>query len=85
MATIRKKKNFKGLQLSNDTVAKEENKTPPEIPALELGLEFKLDLKNEDLQNLNEIGSGNGGTVTKVLHVPTKTIMAKKVNLISIY
>lgn len=30
------------------------------------GLGYKLVLKNEDLKFLSELGSGNGGTVTKV-------------------
>lgn len=46
---------------------------------LEIGVEFKLDLRNEDLQVLKELGSGNGGTVSKVMHTATKVIMAKKV------
>ncbi|GAA5901298.1 uncharacterized protein JCM6883_000169 [Sporobolomyces salmoneus] len=46
---------------------------------LELGVEFKLDLRNEDLQVISELGCGNGGTVSKALHVPTKVVMAKKV------
>ncbi|GAA5981536.1 hypothetical protein JCM11641_004090 [Rhodosporidiobolus odoratus] len=50
-----------------------------QLATLELGVEFKLDLRNEDLQVLNELGSGNGGTVSRALHVPTKAIMAKKV------
>lgn len=41
--------------------------------------ETKLDLCAEDLKNIGELGAGNGGTVNKVEHVPTKTIMAKKV------
>ncbi|GAA5834207.1 hypothetical protein JCM3766R1_004489 [Sporobolomyces carnicolor] len=46
---------------------------------LELGVEFKLDLRNEDLHVISELGCGNGGTVSKALHVPTKVVMAKKV------
>ncbi|KIY53729.1 kinase [Fistulina hepatica ATCC 64428] len=42
----------------------------------------RWDLKNEDLRNLQELGSGNGGSVVKVLHIPTGTIMAKKIVLI---
>ena len=45
---------------------------------LELGVEFKLDLRNEDLQVISELGCGNGGTVSRALHVPTKVVMAKK-------
>ena len=46
---------------------------------LEIGLEFKLDLKSEDLIVLKELGAGNGGTVSKVMHASTKVVMAKKV------
>ncbi|KAK4695330.1 mitogen-activated protein kinase kinase, partial [Lecanoromycetidae sp. Uapishka_2] len=46
---------------------------------LEIGVEFKLDLRNEDLVVLKELGAGNGGTVSKVMHAATKVIMAKKV------
>ncbi|CAG8503533.1 7928_t:CDS:2 [Paraglomus occultum] len=46
---------------------------------LELGKEFRLDLRSEDLILLRELGSGNGGTVSQVKHVTTQTIMAKKI------
>ena len=36
------------------------------------------ELISEDFRNLGEIGSGNGGVVTKVEHKPTKLIMARK-------
>lgn len=39
------------------------------------------DLRNEDLKDLQELGQGNGGSVKKVEHVPTGTIIAKKVSL----
>ncbi|KAK4705826.1 hypothetical protein P7C70_g379, partial [Phenoliferia sp. Uapishka_3] len=55
------------------------NKLSEQLATLELGVEFKLDLRSEDLTVLNELGCGNGGTVSKCLHVPTKAIMAKKV------
>lgn len=51
---------------------------------LELGVEFNLDLRNEDLLVLNELGAGNGGTVERVKHVPTGFIMAKKVSSMSV-
>jgi len=47
---------------------------------LEIGVEFKLDLRNEDLIVLKELGAGNGGTVSKVMHAATKVVMAKKVS-----
>lgn len=36
------------------------------------------DLSTEDFQKLDELGAGNGGVVTKVLHKPTELIMARK-------
>lgn len=47
---------------------------------LEIGIEYKLDLKREDLEVLKELGSGNGGTVSKVRHIATGTVMARKVH-----
>ena len=46
---------------------------------LDMNAEIKFDLKDEDLKDLQELGQGNGGSVKKVEHVPTGTIMAKKV------
>ncbi len=47
---------------------------------LELNSEHKYhDLRNEDLKDLRELGQGNGGSVKLVEHLPTGTIMAKKV------
>ncbi|KAI9809150.1 MAG: hypothetical protein M1825_002440 [Sarcosagium campestre] len=46
---------------------------------LEIGVEFKLDLRTEDLIVLKELGAGNGGTVSKVQHAATKVVMARKV------
>ncbi|KAI8057246.1 kinase-like domain-containing protein [Syncephalis plumigaleata] len=45
-----------------------------------LGLppKFKLDIRPEDLKILEELGAGAGGTVSRVLHVPTRVVMAKK-------
>ncbi|KAJ6468926.1 ste7-like protein [Mycena sanguinolenta] len=41
-----------------------------------------FDLKNDDFNILQELGQGNGGSVMKVQHVPTGTVMAKKIVLI---
>ncbi|CAO3683674.1 unnamed protein product [Umbelopsis vinacea] len=49
-----------------------------QLQDLEIGLELRLNLRAEDIETLEELGAGNGGTVCKVLHIPTKTIMAKK-------
>lgn len=40
-----------------------------------------MDLKADDFRTLHELGQGNGGTVSKVEHIPTRKIMAKKVLL----
>jgi mitogen-activated protein kinase kinase len=78
-----KRKNVKGLALSAAP------KPPPdsgrrdgkgdESQQLEIGIEYKLDLRQEDLETVKELGSGNGGTVSKVKHVTTGTVMARKV------
>lgn len=85
---IRKKRNFKGLALPTPPVVAETTGARPPAPedaelvgrlkSLEIGLELKLDLRSEDLMVVRELGAGNGGTVSKVLHVPTKTFMARK-------
>ncbi|RDB14645.1 Dual specificity protein kinase FUZ7 [Hypsizygus marmoreus] len=49
---------------------------------LDMNAEIKFDLRNEDLKDLQELGQGNGGSVKKVEHTPTGTIMAKKIVLI---
>ncbi|KHN96394.1 MAP kinase kinase EMK1 [Metarhizium album ARSEF 1941] len=46
---------------------------------LEIGIEYKLDLRPQDLEIIKELGSGNGGTVSKVKHLSTGTVMARKV------
>ncbi|KAI9226678.1 MAG: dual specificity protein kinase FUZ7 [Piptocephalis tieghemiana] len=92
---IRKKRNFKGLALPNSPVVGGDKAPPagikvpgqpaPEdelagrLKALEIGVELKLDLRSEDLEVVKELGAGAGGTVSKVLHLPTKTIMARKI------
>ncbi|KAA1077085.1 MAP kinase kinase (MEK) [Puccinia graminis f. sp. tritici] len=54
------------------------DKLTEQLATLEIGLEFKLDLHAEDLQLLGDLGAGNGGTVCKATHLPTKLIMARK-------
>src|SRR6267154_1985750 len=51
------------------------------LASLDLNTEVKYDLRDEDLKDLRELGQGNGGSVKKVEHVPSRTIMAKKVCL----
>ncbi|KAJ3293810.1 MAP kinase kinase (MEK) [Borealophlyctis nickersoniae] len=42
-------------------------------------LDSKVTYRAEDLQHIAEIGSGTGGTVSKVLHRPSGMILARKV------
>lgn len=84
-----KRKNVKGLALSapppkpvpspGDAQIPGANANDEKQDTLEIGVEFQLDLKAEDLVVLRELGSGNGGTVSKVQHTATKVIMARKV------
>jgi mitogen-activated protein kinase kinase len=37
---------------------------------------FEENLKNEDLEGIQELGQGNGGNVKKVEHTPTGMIMS---------
>ena len=87
-----KRKNVKGLALTpaapkppptaenanlgSDLGAKGEENTAQ----LEIGIEFNLDLKPEDLEIIKDLGAGNGGSVSKVRHIPTSTVMARKVS-----
>ncbi|CAN8005167.1 unnamed protein product, partial [Ixodes hexagonus] len=36
------------------------------------------ELSSDDFENLGELGAGNGGVVTKVLHRPSGLVMARK-------
>ncbi len=87
-----KRKNVKGLALNAPPPrAANPSEGDSQIPGalgnsesdrtdtLEIGLEFKLDLRSEDLIVLKELGAGNGGTVSKVMHASTKVVMARKV------
>ncbi|KAG0645896.1 Dual specificity kinase FUZ7 [Hyphodiscus hymeniophilus] len=88
-----KRKNVKGLALAAPApraVAPSESdlqipggntqsESTRQTAQLEIGIEYKLDLKREDLEVLKDLGHGNGGTVSKVRHMATGTIMARKV------
>lgn len=86
-----KRKNVKGLALSAPPPKPAPSAPDAQIPGaighednradtLEIGVEFQLDLRAEDLIVLRELGAGNGGTVSKVQHAATKVIMARKVS-----
>ncbi|KAK5987462.1 Mitogen-activated protein kinase kinae MST7 [Cladobotryum mycophilum] len=67
-----KRKNVKGLALTPAAPR------PPD-DQLEIGIEYKLDLRPEELEVIKELGHGNGGTVSKVRHLTTGTVMARKI------
>lgn len=86
-----KRKNVKGLALAapapkviapsdkDNQIGGSGNNLMERSAQLEIGIEYKLDLKREDLEVLKELGYGNGGTVSKVKHIATGTVMARKV------
>lgn len=84
-----KRKNVKGLALNKPAPPParkdnhDEQQGDGQSAQLEIGIEYKLDLKREDLEVLKELGAGNGGTVSKVRHIATGTVMARKVCRIS--
>ncbi|GME95926.1 unnamed protein product [Ambrosiozyma monospora] len=49
------------------------------VNSLELGLEYQLPIKADELVLLKKLGAGQGGTVSKVLHLPTQKSMARKI------
>jgi mitogen-activated protein kinase kinase len=87
-----KRKNVKGLALNAaPPKSTSPSATDSQIPGglgndegthdtLEIGVEFMLDLRSEDIIVLKELGAGNGGTVSKVQHAATKVVMARKVS-----
>ncbi|OAA61840.1 map kinase kinase ste7 [Niveomyces insectorum RCEF 264] len=80
-----KRKNVKGLALTPaapkppPTAETAMNRNDDQTAQLEIGIEYNLDLRPEDLEFIKELGSGNGGTVSKVRHIPTNTTIARKV------
>lgn len=89
------RKNKKGLALSAPPAPVTPSAGDEQVPGslgnnndrndtLEIGVEFRLDLHNEDLIVLKELGAGNGGTVSKVQHAATKVVMARKVGFTSL-
>jgi len=64
----------------------EASKPPPEPPKeeivpfnLEFSSELNLQLSNDVLQDIKELGSGNGGTVSLSKHRLAKIVLARKV------
>jgi hypothetical protein len=89
-----KRKNVKGLALKASTpqppptaenAAGAGARGDDNSAQLEIGIEFSLSLRPDDLEIIKDLGAGNGGTVSKVRHIPTNTVMARKVRLSSTF
>lgn len=90
-----KMRNKKGLALNSAPSAAPPASIPGDAPysipsaaqesTLEIAADFKLDLNEEDLVVIKDLGAGNGGSVSKVQHKVTKAIMARKVSSIPLH
>lgn len=86
-----KSKRDSGVRLSSSSKSDKprgsyQQKLSEQLVSMDLGGgsgKTKKDLRTEDLKVVGELGSGNGGTVAKVLHVPSGLFMARKVSLCS--
>jgi mitogen-activated protein kinase kinase len=86
-----KRKNVKGLALTpaapkppptaeNANIGRAGGGVQGDDPSqLEIGIEFHMDIRQGDLEPIKDLGAGNGGSVSKVRHMPTNTVMARKV------
>ena len=76
--------NVGGLSSSTSSLPHSQDAVTQRMNNLDLGPGQlpRLDLSASNLRTLADLGAGNGGTVTKVLHIPTGILMAKKVNFI---
>jgi mitogen-activated protein kinase kinase len=86
-----RRKNVKGLALSAPPKPPAPSDEDSQIPGalgntdgsradtLEIGVEFRFDLRSEDLEMIKELGAGNGGTVSKVRHTGWNVVMARKI------
>lgn len=68
-----------GPKEGGDSVDSPTSHLAPQLADLSIPKSLTLDLKPADIVTLLELGSGIGGTVTKVSHAPSNTIMARKV------
>ena len=55
------------------------SETDPDTIVFPPTLHSQDEISMKDVQVLSELGAGNGGSVSKVLHVPSNKIMARKV------
>ncbi|KAI8918061.1 kinase-like domain-containing protein [Entophlyctis helioformis] len=62
-----------------DSQAQPQSQAIKRINAESVAKDSKLKFRAADLETISVLGSGSGGTVSKVLHTPTKKLMARKV------
>lgn len=82
-----KRRNVKGLALTpaapkpppTAESAANNSRNGDDSNQLEIDIEFNLDLRPQDIEVIKDLGAGNGGSVSKVRHLPTDMIMARKV------
>ena len=78
-----KRRNLKNLKvnLEGSVDPSEEAMRPlsEQLSGLEVGVEYQISLRPEDLEVQEELGSGAGGTVSRVIHRPSGLVMARKV------
>lgn len=94
-AKTMKRKNVKGLALSAPQpvlatpslaapiLSESRERLSGREKGLEIGVNLRLSLTEQDIIVLKELGAGNGGTVSKVRHAVTNSIMARKVSRIT--
>jgi mitogen-activated protein kinase kinase len=85
-----KRRNVKGLALTPaapkppptaESASINNSKNGDDPNQLEIDIEFNLDLRPQDIEVIKDLGAGNGGSVSKVRHLPTNMVMARKVGL----
>ncbi|KAH8911898.1 kinase-like protein [Coniochaeta sp. PMI_546] len=83
-----KRRNVKGLALTPaapkppptaESASNNNGKNGDDPNQLEIDIEFNLDLRPQDIEVIKDLGAGNGGTVSKVRHIPTNMVMARKI------
>ncbi|KAI9225046.1 kinase-like domain-containing protein [Blastocladiella britannica] len=83
---LKKKRNFKGLKLTENSSPVPSPKATADMDSITDGIGkvaldqnlVKTDLLAADFDDLGDLGAGNGGAVKKVLHRPTGCVMARK-------
>lgn len=76
--TAQQDSHFHKLDVKDPERKIDANELIENIKNLELGLEYQMPISADELVALKKLGSGQSGTVNKVLHLPSQKIMARK-------